>query len=71
MIEFIQSAAPWLGYAVMALGSGVVLALLACFALDRVFKAIGKAHGMAVVWAALRAWHKANPGKSRGGPDVG
>lgn len=64
MIDFAQSAAPWLGYAAMLLGAVLVLGVLAVFAFDRLFAAARKAYGITVVWAALRSWHKAHPKKS-------
>lgn len=64
MIEATHAIALWLGYATMMLGAGLVLGMLAVFAFDRLFAAARKAYGITVVWAALRAWHKAHPKKS-------
>lgn len=66
MIDFAQSAAPWLGYAAMLLGAVLVLGVLAVLAIDYLFAAARKAYGITVVWAALRAWHKAHTKKSSG-----
>jgi len=65
MIEFVQSIAPWLGYAWMLLGAILLLAMFALLVLDRVFAAVKRAHGLSAIFEAMREWHKAHPEKSR------
>lgn len=65
MIEFAQSAAVWLGYVLMLLGGAALLAALGVLLAELVFKAVKTLYGMTIVCEALRAWHKANPERSR------
>ncbi|ATI15679.1 hypothetical protein [Bordetella phage vB_BbrM_PHB04] len=65
MIEFAQSAAPWVGYAWMLLSVVLALAVAVLVAASLLFRAVKSIVGLTIVMQALREWHKAHPETSR------
>lgn len=61
MIEFAQSAAPWIGIAVMLLAAVAALALVVLLVIGLAWKTIKQCIGLTTVIQALREWHRRHP----------